>query len=155
MLLLQRRQGSGCNQNLRADANACLRLAMTAEFCFRARGAERGAAAEGMGMELSVAPPWELGTAARPAAGFTAFRTLLRGLPWLFELGGAVRSSVRLLGFYCRTDRRTVGGDCCSFFLPEKKVSHHLPSEKKVCIIILQKNTASASNARIIKIRYS
>ena len=50
-----------------------------AELCFGARGAERGAA-EGMewGMELSVAPPWELGTAARPAAGFTAFRTLLR-----------------------------------------------------------------------------
>jgi len=91
-----------------------------AELCFGARGAERGAA-EGMGMELSVAPPWELGTAARPAAGFTAFRTLLRGLPWLFELGGAVRSSVRLLGFYCRTDRRTVGGDCCSFFFPKKK----------------------------------
>ena len=63
-----------------------------AALCFGARGAERGAA-EGMGMELSVAPPWELGTAARPAAGFTAFRTLLRGLPWLFELGGAVRSS--------------------------------------------------------------
>jgi len=49
-----------------------------AEFCFGARGAERGAA-EGMewGMELSVAPPWELGTAARPAAGFTAFRAVL------------------------------------------------------------------------------
>ena len=56
-----------------------------AEFCFGARGAERGAAAEGMGMELSVAPPWELGTAARPAAGFTAFRTLLRGFTGAFR----------------------------------------------------------------------
>ena len=75
MLLLQRRQGSGCNQNLRADANACLRLAMTAEFCFRARGAERGAAAEGMGMELSVAPPWELGSGngCPPCRGFYGF----------------------------------------------------------------------------------
>ena len=45
-----------------------------AEFCFGARGAERGAA-EGMGMELSVAPPWELGSGngCPPCRGFYGF----------------------------------------------------------------------------------
>ena len=94
-----------------------------AALCFGARGAERGAA-EGMGMELSVAPPWELGTAASPCRGFYSFpgSSPLPGLPWLFGLGGAAAAlllqqlkqsnrAYRLLGSYCRTDGRTVG-DC-------------------------------------------
>ena len=133
-----------------------------AEFCFGARGAERGAA-EGMGMELSVAPPWELGTAARPAAGFTAFRTLLRWFTAAFRTrrscSSASAAALGCLDFTVgRTDRRTVGGDCCSlasFFFSKKFLITFTFRKKRFASSSCKRNTASASNARIIKIRYS
>ena len=117
-----------------------------AALCFGARGAERGAA-EGMGMELSVAPPWELGSGngCPPCRGFYGFPDtspmVYRGFSDSEEVQLCFCSSVRVLGFYCRTDRRTVGGDCCSlasFFFSKKFLITYL-QKKKVCIIILQK----------------
>jgi len=110
-----------------------------AEFCFGARGAERGAA-EGMGMELSVAPPWELGSGngCPPCRGFYGFPDtspmVYRGFSDSEELQLCFCSSVRVLGFYCRTDRQTNSRRrllLISIIFLLEKVSHHLPSEKK------------------------